>query len=257
MQISNLPASNSFSSTDVLPIEINGVTYKVTGATLAAALQTFGGYLTTENVANNLTTTAAGSVLDARQGKMLNDKINATQSDIAIIIEGNQTTHTGGVAVGEFVSVRNSTISGIADGLYKATQAIPANTAIDSTYLTAVNGGGLNEVNVQIGTANGGTYFKFGSGLLINIKKVGFSNIPCSTTWGSLYESSEYSLNLWPYPFKDDDVFNCTALVTGSSAIIERVSDQSKTSCGKIIFCRPTSASVSPTVHLIAIGLWK
>jgi hypothetical protein len=75
MQISNLPASNSFSSTDVLPIEINGVTYKVTGATLAAALQTLGNYLTTENVANNLTTTAAGSVLDARQGKVLNKAI--------------------------------------------------------------------------------------------------------------------------------------------------------------------------------------
>ena len=147
MQISNLPASNSFSSTDVLPIEINGVTYKVTGATLAAALQTLGNYLTPDNVANNLTTTAAGSVLDARQGKVLNDKINATQSDIAIIIEGNQTTHTGGVAVGEYVIVRNSTISGITNGLYKAVQAIPANTAIDSTYLEVVDGGGLNELN--------------------------------------------------------------------------------------------------------------
>lgn len=152
MQISNLPASNSFSSTDVLPIEINGVTYKVTGATLAAALQALGNYLTTENVANNLTATAAGSVLDARQGKALNDKINATQSDIAIIIEGNQTTHTGGVAVGQYVIVRNSTISGITDGLYKVVQAIPANTAITSAYLTAVDGGGLNAVNSRIAT---------------------------------------------------------------------------------------------------------
>ena len=121
MQISNLPASNSFSSTDVLPIEINGVTYKVTGATLAAALQTLGGYA-------------------------LADKLDATQSDIAIIIDGNQTTHTGGVAVGEYVIVRNSTISGIADGLYKVVQAIPANTAITSAYLEAVDGGLGSEV---------------------------------------------------------------------------------------------------------------
>ena len=155
MQISNLPASNSFSSTDVLPIEINGVTYKVTGAILAAALQALGNYLTPDNVANNLTTTAAGSVLDARQGKVLNDKINATQSDIAIIIEGNQTTHTGGVAVGEYVIVRNSTISGITDGLYKAVQAIPANTAIDSTYLAAVSGGGLNAIKQSLATETG------------------------------------------------------------------------------------------------------
>ena len=103
-----------------------------------------------ENVYNNVDQTATGYALDARQGKTLNDKINATQSDIAIIIEGNQTAHTGGVAVGEYVTVRNSTIFGITDGLYKATQAIPANTAIDSTYLTAVDGGGLNELNSKI-----------------------------------------------------------------------------------------------------------
>ena len=74
----------------------------------------------------------------------------AAQSDIAIIINGNQTTHTGGVAVGQYVIVRNSTISGITDGLYKATQAIPANTAITSAYLASVDGGGLNDVKDQI-----------------------------------------------------------------------------------------------------------
>lgn len=45
MQISQLPASSSFSGSDVLAIEINGVTYKLTGATLAAALKTLGGYV--------------------------------------------------------------------------------------------------------------------------------------------------------------------------------------------------------------------
>lgn len=104
------------------------------------------------NVYNGLDETAGGYALDARQGKVLNDKINATQSDIAIIIEGNQTTHTGGVAIGDFVLVRNSTISGITNGLYKAVQAIPANIAIDSTYLAAVDGGGLNVLNSNIVT---------------------------------------------------------------------------------------------------------
>ncbi len=98
------------------------------------------------DIANDLTTTTAGKVLDARQGKALADKLGAAQSDIAIIIEGNQTTYTGGAAVGEYVIVRNSTISGIADGLYKAVQAIPANTAITSAYLEAVDGGGLNNI---------------------------------------------------------------------------------------------------------------
>lgn len=45
MQISQLPASSSFSGSDVLAIEIDGVTYKLTGATLATALKTLGGYV--------------------------------------------------------------------------------------------------------------------------------------------------------------------------------------------------------------------
>lgn len=101
--------------------------------------------LNATNIYNYLDKTGSGFALDARQGKALNDA-KANASDIAIIIDGNQTTHTGGAAIGEFVLVRNSTISGITDGLYKAVQAIPANTAIDSTYLTAVDGGGLNAV---------------------------------------------------------------------------------------------------------------
>jgi hypothetical protein len=56
MQISGLSASNNFSATDVLAIEVNvnGVekTYKLTGATLAAALASIGSYLTTADVAN-------------------------------------------------------------------------------------------------------------------------------------------------------------------------------------------------------------
>lgn len=45
MQISQLPASSSFSGSDVLAIEIDGVTYKLTGATLATALKTLGNYV--------------------------------------------------------------------------------------------------------------------------------------------------------------------------------------------------------------------
>lgn len=82
----------------------------------------------------------------------VNNTIAQTQSDIAIVVEGNKTTHTGGAAVGQYVIVHNSTISGITDGLYTATQAIPQNTAITSAYLAAVDGGGLNELNSKITT---------------------------------------------------------------------------------------------------------
>ena len=119
MQIKDLPASSVLNADDVLAKDTNGVTtQKITAEDLAAGVKSV--------------------------GKL------AGANDIAIIINGNKTTHTGGAAQGDFVIVRNSTINGITEGLYTAAQAIPANTAIDSTYLTAVDGGGLNAVSDHI-----------------------------------------------------------------------------------------------------------
>lgn len=47
MQISQLPASTIFSSSDVIAIEINGATYKLSGASLATALKTLGNFAKT------------------------------------------------------------------------------------------------------------------------------------------------------------------------------------------------------------------
>lgn len=80
------------------------------------------------------------------------DKIDAafgvTYNAFGIVVNGNKAAL--GAATGQFVILKNSTISGRPDGLYTAAKAIPANTAIDSTYLTAVSGGGLNEVKSRI-----------------------------------------------------------------------------------------------------------
>ena len=79
MQISGLSASNTFSATDVLAIEVNengtNKTYKLTGATLATALASIGSYLKTTDVVDNLTSTATDKPLSAAQGKALNDNI--------------------------------------------------------------------------------------------------------------------------------------------------------------------------------------
>ena len=72
--------------------------------------------------------------------------ITDLQKAIGIVIDGNKAASTA--ALGQFVVLKNSTISGRADGLYTAAKAIPANTAIDSTYLTAVSNGGLNHLSV-------------------------------------------------------------------------------------------------------------
>ena len=69
---------------------------------------------------------------------------DVTADMLGIVINGNSTPV--GASVGQYVIVKNSTITGITDGLYKAAQAIPANTAIDSTYLTTASNGGLNDL---------------------------------------------------------------------------------------------------------------
>lgn len=150
MQIKELPSSSTLASNDVLVKETNGgTTQKITGADFVGQVKNIGNLLGADDVVNNLNSSSPTAPLAAAQGKAL-DNAKANASDIAIIIEGNQTTHTGGAAIGEFVLVRNSTITGITDGQYTAAQAIPANTAIDSTYLAAVDGGGLNAVNKKI-----------------------------------------------------------------------------------------------------------
>ena len=79
--------------------------------------------------------------------------------ELAIVINGNTTSL--GAAKGQYVILRNSTISGKADGLYTAAKAIPANTAIDGTYLTGpIADGGLNHIN-------GDNYYKPGDSVTI------------------------------------------------------------------------------------------
>lgn len=77
----------------------------------------------------------------------------ALSSALAFVVDGNKSSVS--IAVGKYVFVKNSTISGVSDGLYTAAQAIPANYAIDAAYLTAVIGGGLNAV----GGGSTGTFF--------------------------------------------------------------------------------------------------
>lgn len=72
--------------------------------------------------------------------------------DIGVVVNGNKTKSGVTAAVGQYVILKNSTISNRVDGLYTAAKAIPANTAIDASYLTAVSGGGLNALNAKIDT---------------------------------------------------------------------------------------------------------
>ena len=82
------------------------------------------------------------------------------RDEIGIVGSGNQCAVS--VSAGQYVILKDSTIAGCSDGLYTAAQAIPANTTIDSTYLTAVSGGGLNALNDAIANVrNDVTHLKF------------------------------------------------------------------------------------------------
>ena len=79
------------------------------------------------------------------------DAQDRIQAEVAPIINGKQCAV--GASAGEYVLLRNSTISGKTDGAYQATKAIPANTDLDSTYLgSPITGGIVNELNGNITT---------------------------------------------------------------------------------------------------------
>lgn len=175
MQISGLPVSTAFGASDVLAIEINGVTYKITGATLAAALQSMGDYLTAQDIANNLTTTDEGYVLDARQGKALLDTLEAIgASDVGAVAVDQGTANAGKVlAVGNDgnVTTGKAVRPDVAQTLTAAEQAqargnigaasatelaaeTAAREAADSDLKSAINAG-LNPINLT-GWESGG-----------------------------------------------------------------------------------------------------
>ena len=77
------------------------------------------------------------------------DAHDRIQAEVAPIINGKRCSL--GAASGEYVLLRNSTITGKTDGAYQATKAIPANTDLDSTYLgSPITGGLVNELNSNL-----------------------------------------------------------------------------------------------------------
>ena len=139
--------------------ELSGATGTIYGATLVSG-----------GVKLDDTLTQPGQAADA---KATGDAIAALGSSVSdmlgIVIDGNSTPV--GAAVGQYVIVKDSTISGVTDGLYTAELAIPANTAIDATYLTEVSNGGFNSLlgafAIESGSNTNGYYTKFADGTLV------------------------------------------------------------------------------------------
>ena len=89
--------------------------------------------------------TALQSVPATYRTAAAQDSIDATQdAAIGVVITGNRPSMV--VAEGQYVIVRNSTISGVTDGLYTANAALSPSTDVTAANLTAVSGGGLNNL---------------------------------------------------------------------------------------------------------------
>lgn len=71
--------------------------------------------------------------------------ISALQSGMAIICNGN--THAA-IASGQYAYVKNH--STLSEGMYQATAPISTNDTLSTSNLSAVSGGGLNEVKSRI-----------------------------------------------------------------------------------------------------------
>ena len=113
------------------------------------------GALSQDDIANNLTTTEAGKVLDARQGKVLANDVGALSSAMTYVVSGNKSIETATIPVGAYVRLVGSTITGRSDGIYTVVTAIPVDTVIDGTYFNEsapIPGGGLNALNASLGS---------------------------------------------------------------------------------------------------------
>lgn len=87
-------------------------------------------------------TAAAQDAIDAAQDTDIETRAQA--GEVGIVINGARPSMF--VSEGQYVIVRGSTISGISDGLYTANSALSPSADVTAANLTAVSGGGLNDV---------------------------------------------------------------------------------------------------------------
>ena len=111
--------------------------------------------------ANKVTSATSGHLAALNSNGDLTDSGHAandfaTIDELGVVVTGKQTPL--GADKDQFVIVRNSTITNISDGLYKATKTIPVNTDIDDTYLTTngVSKGAANSLKNEIGDVPSG-----------------------------------------------------------------------------------------------------
>lgn len=122
------------------------------------------------------------------------------QDALGIIVDGNKAAVSA--TTGQYIILRNSTITGKTDGLYTAAKSIPANTAIDGTYLTAVSGGGLNALNGNIASIRKLKYIDLTDTTPMNVQSRSSGTINYNNFVGCSCKTN----GVMPLPYLNNDI---------------------------------------------------
>lgn len=229
-------------------------------------------------IENSLNSIDISKALSANQGKILNDKfanylpltggtVNGTVA--ANYLKANLDSGEAKVLASYqnegIYLFANENAHGIYDSSFGPAIALEGTGITDKHFYGTATAAeqdtsGLNLAGAIIGGNRGGDnfYIKYSNGILICVKRVSFSNLSVSSTWGSLYEHGE-SINLgnWPYAFAYTPATSIT-VQSQSGLLVEGHQSVSTSSAGTVWISRPTtSTGVSGCISVIAIGKWK
>lgn len=229
-------------------------------------------------IENSLVSTDISKALSANQGKILNDKfanylpliggtVNGTISanDLRANLDSGEAKVLASYQNKGIYLFANETAHGIYDSSFGPAMALEGTGITDKHFYGTATAAqqdtsGLNLAGTIIGGDSGGDnfYIKYSNGILICVKRVSFSNLPISSTWGNLYEySGSINLGNWPYAFAYAPATSIT-VQSQSGLFVEGHQGVSTSSAGTVWISRPTtSTGVSGCISVIAIGKWK
>lgn len=228
-------------------------------------------------IIDNLTSTSKTDSLSAAQGKILNDKfanylsltggtVNGTISanylrtnldsgeakvlaayqNEGVYLFANQSTH--GIYDSSFGSVIALTGTGTTDKKFQGVAAMAQQDTSGYALTGMVKGGVRGGDNF---------YIKYSNGILICCKRISFSNVAITSTWGNMYDcGTSISLGDWPCAFAYTPVTS-VEIQSQSGLFTQGHQSVSTTSAGTIWLTRATTSSgVSGYLTVIGIGKW-
>lgn len=234
-------------------------------------------------IENSLNSTDVSKALSANQGKILNDKfanylpltggtVNGTVTanylkakDLTANVDSGESSVLAAYQNKGIYLFANETTHGIYDNSFGGVMALTGKGIADKKFYGTATAAeqdtsGLNLAGAVIGGDSGGNnfYIKYSNGILICVKRVSFSNLPISSTWGNLYEyNGSVSLGNWPYTFAFTPATSVT-IQSQSGLLLEGHQNFSSSSAGTVWMSRPTTSSgVSGYISVIGIGKWK